>query len=375
MTRINIGLATGRGAMHRSTYVKMEWFVETFLGNGRGDRKLSVLDVGSRDYNGTYKTCFPQDIFDYTGLDIEAGANVDVVVGNPYVWDALQNDCFDVVVSGQTFEHIEFFWFTMQEMVRVLKPGGHACIIAPRGFERHRVPIDTYRFDCEGMIALARYGGLTPLHASTNMSPPGASREWCPDESHSESLLVAQKPSIWPGIATPREYRYVPADLRGLAGNFAVPRQREPYIALYRVDRNYGCGESAVESFRKNGVVIYGASETGFKVCTACVKNGIPVHAFCDDVVPEAAKNTVNVADAAFSVVNPATAVGTHPSREFIIATWQQAHVKAMLKRLGGLGVSGCYIASIHTKNEVDELMMDLHRSSKNVNPWMPVII
>jgi len=30
----------------------------------------------------------------------------------------------DVVVSGQTFEHMEFFWAGLQRMERVLKPGG-----------------------------------------------------------------------------------------------------------------------------------------------------------------------------------------------------------------------------------------------------------
>lgn len=52
---------------------------------------------------------------------MEEGPNVDVVLKNPYDWDAIESDSFDLVISGQAFEHIEFFWKTMEEMTRVLK--------------------------------------------------------------------------------------------------------------------------------------------------------------------------------------------------------------------------------------------------------------
>ena len=36
-----------------------------------------------------------------------------------------------MVVSGQTFEHIEYIWVTIVEIARVLRTGGLACLIAP----------------------------------------------------------------------------------------------------------------------------------------------------------------------------------------------------------------------------------------------------
>ncbi len=118
----------------------------------------------------------------------------------------LEDETFDVVISGQAFEHIEYFWWTLEEMVRVLRPGGHMCILVPRGQNRHRFPLDTYRFDADGMIALARYANLEVLHASTNLAPPGAPPEfyscWIAD-----SMLVAKKAHTWSGFAERTGYK------------------------------------------------------------------------------------------------------------------------------------------------------------------------
>ncbi len=56
-------------------------------------------------------------------------------------------------------------------MIRALRPYGLLCIVVPRGFIRHRHPVDCYRFDADGMVTIARYCNITPLHVSTNLSP------------------------------------------------------------------------------------------------------------------------------------------------------------------------------------------------------------
>ncbi len=171
--------------MHR-----MEWFIGKFVEKTKV--KLKVLDVGSYDFNGSYKLLFPESEFDYIGIDMESGPNVDQVVNTPYHWPEFATDSFDLIISGQAFEHNEFFWLTMEEIARVLKPGGKVCIIAPNGFEEHRFPVDCYRFFSDGMIAMARYVQLDVLHASTNASPNGQEKSWC-SEVEADSMLVAQK--------------------------------------------------------------------------------------------------------------------------------------------------------------------------------------
>jgi SAM-dependent methyltransferase len=155
--------------MHQSSYDHMKSLVKNYLtGQDRPVRK--VLDIGSTDINGSYKTLFDLESVEYTGLDLAAGNNVDVVCENPYQYP-FADENFDLVISGQAFEHIEFFWLTMLEMGRILKRGGLIFLIAPsRGIE-HRFPVDCWRFYPDACRALARWADLDLLHASTDWEP------------------------------------------------------------------------------------------------------------------------------------------------------------------------------------------------------------
>ena len=91
--------------MHTSSHEKLAAFVTTYLTDFR-DQSLTILDVGSQvvaDQPLSYKPLFNAPAWKYTGLDVEAGLNVDVVPANDYRWDELGADSFDVIVSGQAF--------------------------------------------------------------------------------------------------------------------------------------------------------------------------------------------------------------------------------------------------------------------------------
>lgn len=181
--------------MHASSLDRMTTFVRDYLADARG-RPMRILDVGSQNVNGCYRPLFDDPAWSYTGLDLESGDNVDVVVDNPYRWNALPRHGFDLVISGQAFEHIEFFWLSILEIERVLKPGGLCCVIAPAGGYEHRYPVDCWRFYPDGFRALARYARLEPLLAHTQWEPIGyqdGSDVW------QDSVLVARKPelSVW----------------------------------------------------------------------------------------------------------------------------------------------------------------------------------
>lgn len=148
--------------MHQSSMTEMGNFLKKHL--KRGDK---ILDVGSAMVNVgpnladlSYRSLIKYADMEYTGLDIEPGRNVDIVVKDPYKWTELQDETFDIVISGQAFEHIEFFWLTFQEMTRVLKTGGYMCVIAPKLCLQHKYPVDCWRFQPDGMRALAKYTGL-----------------------------------------------------------------------------------------------------------------------------------------------------------------------------------------------------------------------
>ncbi len=134
----------------------------------------------------SHKPLFDAPTWAYTGLDVEAGLNVDVVPAHDYQWDGLGADSFDVVLSGQAFEHIPFFWATAFEIGRVLRPGGAAVIIAPGRGPQHRYPVDCWRFHDDGFEALAAYLGFEVLDVFT---------EWGRN-MWEESILVMRKP-VW----------------------------------------------------------------------------------------------------------------------------------------------------------------------------------
>lgn len=205
----------------------MGWFVTHWFGSGTkikpSGELIKVLDVGSYDVNGSYKSLFDPLRFLYTGLDMVPGPNVDLVPEAPYRWRELGEDSFDVVISGQALEHIEFFWLVVAEMVRVTREGGLLCIVVPRGFDEHRYPVDCYRFLADGMVAMARYVNLEILHAHCDCQPiEGADfDEWHLDLKE-DSLLIARKPYAGaPQFIDVDDYRCTPADLAKLRGPLA----------------------------------------------------------------------------------------------------------------------------------------------------------
>jgi len=144
--------------MHASSYENMiKCFRRHVAPIDFGTQKvIEVLDIGGADVNGSYRSIFSDAKFRYRIADLEAGAGVDIVLTDPYSLP-LEDGSIDIVVSGQAFEHIEFFWKTFENMVRVLKPDGTIILIAPSGGPEHRYPVDCYRFYPDAFSALAKH--------------------------------------------------------------------------------------------------------------------------------------------------------------------------------------------------------------------------
>jgi SAM-dependent methyltransferase len=144
----------------------MAAFRQNYLA-GREGEPLLVYDLGSQDINGSYRPLFAVGRWTYVGVDMAAGQNVDLVLTDPYDWREIPAESVDVLISGQTFEHTEFFWLTMQQIARVLRPNAICCIIAPSSGPEHRYPVDCWRVYPDGLRAVARYAGLEPVECWT----------------------------------------------------------------------------------------------------------------------------------------------------------------------------------------------------------------
>lgn len=140
--------------MHQSSMLSMQRFKDKYLSNAQ--KKLKILDIGSQDIYGSYKDIFIGNEFNYTGADLAPGKNVDLIIEEPYNWKNIKSNSYDVVISGQAFEHIEYFWITMSEIERVLKPAGLCCLIAPSSGYEHKYPLDCWRIFPDGFNSLAK---------------------------------------------------------------------------------------------------------------------------------------------------------------------------------------------------------------------------
>ena len=150
--------------MHPSSFDKMAVFRRDYL-ESRLNEALVILDLDSQDINGSYRSLFNQSPWRYIGVDLSAGPNVDVVLRDPYDWRELSAASEDVVISGQTFEHTEFFWETMLQIARVLKTHGLCCILAPSSGPEHRYPLDCWRVYPDGLRAAAAWQQVARFRA------------------------------------------------------------------------------------------------------------------------------------------------------------------------------------------------------------------
>lgn len=131
--------------MHPGCYNLMAGF------SGMLDPGKKVLDVGSFDVNGTFRPLF--SAHEYTGTDLAAGPNVDVIQPDAFTLP-FPDGFFDVVISGNMLEHCTMPWKIVLEMDRVLKPGGLMAITTPWSIGYHAYPVDCWRLSPDAMTVL-----------------------------------------------------------------------------------------------------------------------------------------------------------------------------------------------------------------------------
>lgn len=135
--------------MHPTSYALVNTFAEHFLD---AKQHLRIIDIGSYDVNGSFKPIFSKPNWEYKGLDMAPGPNVDIVA--PAMPWPLADNSYDVVVSGQCLEHVEAPWIWIKEIERICKPGGFIMVIAPWQYPIHRFPVDCWRILPDGMSYL-----------------------------------------------------------------------------------------------------------------------------------------------------------------------------------------------------------------------------
>jgi len=152
---------------------------------------IRVIEVGGttdsayRELFQKARTCFYQSM--NVHFKVDAPQNAEIILDQVYTWPEIDDESYDVVISGQVFEHVEFYWATLLEMRRILKKGGLLCITAPSHWREHRSPFDCQRFYADGLMAMMKFIGFSVVYAYAEHAHL-VGREKC------DAIVVAEKP-------------------------------------------------------------------------------------------------------------------------------------------------------------------------------------
>jgi len=112
--------------------------------------KNKTLDIGSG--GNTYADFFPNRV----SVDIAALPGVDVVADVHELSKHFQKEDFDTVLCIEALEHFYHPHVAVEEMKKVLKPGGTLILTTRFIFPLHEVPHDYFRFTEYGLKHLLR---------------------------------------------------------------------------------------------------------------------------------------------------------------------------------------------------------------------------
>lgn len=196
--------------MHPSAHAQMGLSIQRYM---EKDRRYRVLDFGSgtsRRQRLTHRSLLEEYDCDYTGVDIRDGNNIDIVMKKPYRIP-LRSRSVDVVLSGQVFEHVPFFWASLLEIARVMKPDAYFFLTVPsRGHIHSRY--DCWRFYPDGLRAMAAWSRLRLREGFTDFPPAIARDLGTPRRMHDYAAIdsenyywgdtvgVFQKPARYPSL-------------------------------------------------------------------------------------------------------------------------------------------------------------------------------
>lgn len=110
-----------------------------------------VLDVGSQDINGSFRTVItPMQPELYLGVDMAEGQGVDEVVNVHELTNHFEEESFDIVISTEAIEHILDWRSAINQIKRMVKRDGMLVLTSrSRGFGFHAYPHDHWRYELQ----------------------------------------------------------------------------------------------------------------------------------------------------------------------------------------------------------------------------------
>jgi len=139
--------------MHPYAYDIMEQMVKQTGISKEDYDSPTCFDVGSYNVNGTLG-------FDYRGIDIEEGPNVDIVVPAEGEWTENFGSA-PLVISGNALEHVEDMIGFMRNIASI--SSDYVLIQVPNRRDEHKHPIDCWRVFPDGLKYLFKESGIAHI--------------------------------------------------------------------------------------------------------------------------------------------------------------------------------------------------------------------
>jgi SAM-dependent methyltransferase len=148
------GSRIGRALSGKLTRVTLDRFIAAHASSGR------TLDIGAQ--NSPYAALFPNRI----ALDIKPGRGV-AVIGDAQAL-GIGSETFDAIVCTEVLEHLPEPRRAIDEMFRVLRPGGSLLLTTRFLFPIHDAPHDYFRYTKYGLRHLLQQFEIVELEEETD---------------------------------------------------------------------------------------------------------------------------------------------------------------------------------------------------------------
>ncbi len=129
------------------------------------NKNMRLLEIGSWTAPGqeniVCKRTIAPLVGEYVGLDMRAGPDVDVVCDAKKT--PFPDNHFDVILSSDCLEHVDWPRDIMHEAFRITKPGGLFYLTTVFDFEIHNYPWDYWRYTPECIRLLFEDAGFKVL--------------------------------------------------------------------------------------------------------------------------------------------------------------------------------------------------------------------
>jgi len=143
----------GRALSGKLTRITLDRFIAAHASPHR------TLDIGAQ--NGPYAASFPNRI----GADIMPGRGVRIIADAQVL--GVASETFEVILCTEVLEHLPEPQRAIDEMFRVLKPGGTLLLTTRFLFPLHDAPHDYFRFTKYGLQYLLRRFDILELKEET----------------------------------------------------------------------------------------------------------------------------------------------------------------------------------------------------------------